>query len=319
MKATFGLLALFLIPGISFGQNLQLRQQAVTLLERANSVSLPPNFPSLERKVTFRVLDSSTGAQQGTFTRVIVRGSGRRDDITFGSFHMLNIYTHGQLATVRTSGLLPPAAADALRLTPINLVRFNSEDVIYAINDSMADGHPARCIEFNTIMGETNEDNELCVDSNNGTLVREKIGEQLIENSDFFSFAGALVPGRIKYSFGGIPKLAITQTITQLDRPRPDVLAAPANAQIRHVCKTSRRAFGRYMPQPNPTGSGFADILLRGMIGKDGRVHGAVIQRSERPDLNAQALSIIQQWIFSPAMCDGAPNETPGTFTLHFR
>ena len=319
MKATFGLLAIFLVPGFLFGQNLQLRQQAVSLLERANSVSLPPNVPSLERKVTFRVLDASTGPQQGTFTRLIVRGSGRRDEISFGSFHMLNVYTHGQLATVRTSGLLPPAAADARRLTPINLVRFNSEDVIYAINDSMVDGHPARCIEFNTIVGETNENNELCVDSNNGTLVREKIGEQLIENSDFFSFAGALIPGGIKYSFGDVPQLAITQTITQLDHPNPDALATPPDAQIRHICKTSRRAFGRYMPQPKPTGSGSADILLRGMIGKDGRVHGAVIQRSERPDLNSRALSIIQQWVFSPAMCDGEPNETPGTFTLHFR
>jgi hypothetical protein len=319
MKPAFGLLAFLLISCISFGQDLQLRQQAVSLLERANAVSVSPNFPSLERTVTFRVLDSATGPQQGTFTRMVVRGSGRRDEVSFGSFHMLNVYSQGQLATVRTSELLPPAPADALRLTPINLVRFDDEDVIYAINDSVTGGHPARCIEFNTIVGETNENNELCVDSNNGTLIREKIGDQLIENSNFFSFAGALIPGKIEYAFGGIPKLEITQTMTALDNPAPDLLAAPPNAEIRQICKTSRRAFGQYMPQPKPTGSGTADILLRGIIGKDGKVHDAMVQRSERPDLNAQALSIIQQWTFSPAMCDGEPNETDANFVLHFR
>jgi TonB family protein len=319
MKPAFGLLAFLLISCISFGQDLQLRQQAVSLLERANAVSVSPNFPSLERTVTFRVLDSATRPQQGTFTRDVVRGSGRRDEVTFGSFHMLNVYTQGQLATVRTSELLPPAPADALRLTPINLVRFDDEDVIYAINDSVTGGHPARCIEFNTIVGETNENNELCVDSNNGTLIREKIGGQFIENSDFFSFAGALIPGKIEYSYGGVPKLEITQTMTAIDHPAADILATPPNAEIRQTCKTSRRAFGQYMPQPKATGSGTADILLRGIIGKDGKVHDAMVQRSERPDLNAQALSIIQQWTFSPAMCDGEPNETNATFVLHFR
>lgn len=319
MKPAFGLLAFLLISRLSFAQDVQLRQQAVSLLERANAVSVSPNFPNLERTVTFRVLDSATGPQQGMFTRMVVRGSGRRDEITFGSFHMLNVYSQGHLATVRTSELLPPAPADALRLTPINLVRFNDEDVIYAINDSVTGGHPARCIEFNTIVGETNENNELCVDSNNGTLIREKIGDQLIENSDFFSFAGALIPGKIEYSFGGIPKLEITQTMKALDNPAPDILAPPPNAEIRRICKTSRRAFGQYMPQPKPTGSGTADILLRGIIGKDGKVHDAMVQRSERPDLNTQALGIIRQWTFSPAMCDGEPNQTEATFVLHFR
>lgn len=319
MKPAFGLLALLVLPCLAFGQDLQLRQQAVSLLERANAASVSPSFPSLERSVTFRVLDSATGPQQGTFIRMVVRGSGRRDEVTFGSFHMLNVYVQGQLATVRTSELLPPAPADALRLTPINLVRFDDEDVIYAINDSVSGGHPARCIEFNTIVGETNENNELCVDSNNGTLIREKVGDQLIENSDFFSFAGALIPGKIEYSFGGVPKIEITQTMTALDHPAPEVLAVPANAEIRPICKTSRRAFGQNMPQPKPTGGGAADILLRGIIGKDGSVRDPMVQRSERPDLNAQALSIVQQWTFSPAMCDGEPNETTGMFVLHFR
>ena len=319
MKPALGLLAFFLLSGISFGQDLQLRQEAISLLERADAASVSPNTPSLERTVTFRVLDSSTGPQQGAFTRVVVRGTGRRDEVTFGSFHMLNIFTRGGLATVRTGNLAPPPAVEALRLTPIYFVRFNDEDVIYAINDSEANGHPARCIEFNTIVGEKTNNNEICVDSTNGTLVREKLGDQLVENSNFFSFAGALIPGRIEYALGGIPRLEIAQTMTVLEHPTPDVLAAPPNAQIRHYCKTYRRPYGKYMPQPRTSGGGSADIVVRGMIGADGRVHDPVVQRSERPDLNAQALSLIQQWTFAPAMCDGKTNATTASFVLHFR
>jgi len=319
MKPALGLLVLFFLTGISFGQNMQLRQEALTLLERANAVSSPPSLPNLERTVTFRVLDSATGPQQGTFTRVVIQGTGRRDEMTFGSYHLLNVFTGHGLATVRTSNVMPPAPADVLRLTPIDLVRFDNEDVIYAINSSETNGHPAKCIEFNTIVGERTENNERCVESTNGTLAREKIGNELIVNSNFFSFSGELIPGRIEYSYGGIPRLDITQTMTVLKHSTPNVLAAPPNAQMRHFCKTYRRAFGRYMPQPKPRGGGSADILVRGVIGQDGKVHDPVVQRSERPDLNAQALSIIQQWIFTPALCDGKPNATNASFVLHFR
>lgn len=198
MKPALGLVAILLFSGISLGQNMQLRQKAISLLERADAASTSPNWPSLEGSDTFRVLDSSTGPQQGAFTRVVIQGTGRRDEISFGDYHLINVYTRAGLATVRTSNFEPPAVVDALRLTPILFVRFNGEDVIYAINNSEANGHPARCIEFNTIVGEWTEDNELCVDSANGTLVREKLGDELIENSDFFSFAGAMIPGRIR-------------------------------------------------------------------------------------------------------------------------
>ena len=74
------------------------------------------------------------------------------------------------------------------------------------------------------------------------------------------------------------------------------------------------------MPQPKP-GNGGTDIevVVRGIIAGDGRVHDAVVQSSERPDLNAEALDLIHQWVFTPALCDGKPNVTEASFTLHFQ
>jgi TonB family protein len=319
MKAALVFLLFVSAPIVSFAQDMQLRQEAVRLLERASAASMLPNPPNLERIVTFRVLDSSTGPQEGTFTRVVIQGTGRRDEATFGNYHLINVWAQRRLATVRTSEVIPPIVHDVMWLTPIRLGHFDREDVIFAISDSEANGRPARCVEFNTIAGDTTENNELCMDASNGTLVREKLGDMLIENSSFFPFAGALFPGKIAFTFAGIPKLEISQTMKVLQNPTPDVLAAPPDAQIRGLCKTFRRPFGQYMPQPQPRGGGEADIMLRGIIGKDGRVHDAVVQLSERPDLNAQALSLIRQWVFEPALCDGQPNDIQASFMLHFR
>ena len=88
MKPALALLALFVAPTLSFSQDLQLRQEAVRLLEQANAASLSPHLPNLERTDTFRVFNSESAAEEGTLTRVVVQGTGRRDEVTFGDFHV---------------------------------------------------------------------------------------------------------------------------------------------------------------------------------------------------------------------------------------
>lgn len=237
-----------------------------------------------------------------------------------GNFHLQNVFTGGQVAVTGTPQIAPPEINRLLRITPIALVRFDHEDVIHSIANREMGGRPARCIEFDTTAGEKTESNELCVDSANGTLLSEKLGNDFIENGDFFPFAGALFPGTISYSDAGVLKMQVTQTMTALTDATPNVLAAPPDAQIRKACSTYRRAFGVSMPQPKPgNGGGSTDIMVRGMIWGDGSVHDAIVQSSERPDLNAEALGLIQQWVFTPALCNGAPNRSEASFELHFQ
>ena len=73
------------------------------------------------------------------------------------------------------------------------------------------------------------------------------------------------------------------------------------------------------MPQPEPAGRGpDVDVVVRGVIGKDGKVHSALIQSSSRPDLNSEALTLVAQWVFLPGMCNGNPNSTEASFVVHF-
>jgi TonB family protein len=55
------------------------------------------------------------------------------------------------------------------------------------------------------------------------------------------------------------------------------------------------------------------------MIGLDGKVRDALVQESDRPDLNAEALQVVQQWIFTPATCNGRPSVNEASFTVHFQ
>src|SRR5437763_7874851 len=274
MKSVLKVLPLILFAAIpASAQDPELRREAVQLLERANGVSLSPKLPNVDRVAAFRSLPASSGPQEGTFTRVVVQSQGRREEARFGEYHSLDICTRGRLATMRTGELLPPEIDTVKRLAPIYLLRFADDDVIHAIVDKAAGGKKIRCIEFDTIRGQKVENNELCVDHNNGTLVLEKVGDELIENSEFFSFAGELVPAKIAYSFAGVRKLEISQTMTELTYRSENVLAAPSEAQIRNFCKTYRSAIGTYLPQPEAGKAGrYTDFAIRGIISTDGNV-----------------------------------------------
>lgn len=301
-------------------EDLDLRQEAVRLLERAGMVSTSPRLPDLERTDTFLAFDPAYGTREGSFTRVVIQGTGRRDEVTFGNFHSVRVWTGGRLYRTETQPIAPPEVADFMRITPIWLVHFDHEDVINSIITKEENGRALRCIEFDTIAGEKTDHNEICVDSASGAMVSLKGGNELIENSSFFQFAGQLVPAKVRYSVGGMLKLEITQSLTELTNATPNVLQAPPNAQVLSVCTTFRRAFGQVMPQPKPGFAGGADdVLLRGVIGVNGKVQQAVVQNSERPELNPEALSTIQQWQFTPALCNGNPVPVEASFVLHFQ
>ncbi len=312
------LLVLLLLP-LSYSQDLKVREEAVRLLERANAVSSSPKLPDLERVDTFRAF-SDGGVKDGSFSRVVIQGVGRREEYRFGEYDLLNVWTQKQVAVAGTPHVMPAELINVLRITPIYLLRFDGQDVIRHVSPSAVNGRAAQCIEFDTIHGERTENNEICVDAENGTLVLERVNGETVDNSDFFSFAGALFPGKIAYSSGSGPRVEITQTMTPLSGGDVNVLAAPPNSSMHRICTTYRRPFGLSMPQPKGgNGGGNSDIIIRGMAGVDGKLYDAIVQSSDRPDLNAEAIAIAKQWTFTPAMCDGHADAHEVDFTLQFQ
>lgn len=296
-------------------------QDAVRLLEQAHRVSLLENAPNYEHNVTFRTLDPSQPSQVGTIHRIVIHGIGRRDELAFGDFHVINVWTNRGIASTRKFGgpIRPQELEIALRYTPMYLVQFDKEDVVHEILDKQIDGKPRRCVEFETVVGQKRDNNEVCVDPSNGTLVYERLGQELIENGDFFSFAGAFIPGKIIYSFAGSPRLEMIQSMGISTESPTEVMTPPKDAQDHLFCKTSRRVLIETSLMP-PRGNGAAttDVMVRGVVEADGRLDRTLIERSDRPDLNTEALDTVAQWTFTPALCDGIPNPTMITIAVHF-
>lgn len=318
MQPALALLLILFLASLSSAQDVKVRERAEHLLEHANQVSSSPKLPNLERIDSFRVYEDAT-VKEGSFSRVVVQGTGRRDEYTYGDYHLLNIWTQKQVAVVGGGHILPPQLVNVLDITPIYLVRFDGQDVIHAIVDRKVNSTDAHCIEFDTVKGERTDSNELCVDAVTGALVLEKVDGKVIENSEFFAFAGELIPGKITFTFGG-SRTEITQTMSVLTDGSANVLAAPENATMHGLCTTYRRPFGVSMPQPKPgNGATTTDVIVRGTVGMDGKFYEPAVQSSERPDLNTEALSVAQQWTFTPAMCNGRPDAHEAAITLHFQ
>ena len=100
----------------------------------------------------------------------------------------------------------------------------------------------------------------------------------------------------------------------------PDMFTAPESAVVGVLCKTFRRAFGESMPQP-PAGNGASvtQILVHAVIGLDGKVQDAVVESSDRPDLNDEALKTARSWTFTPSTCDGHPNIQEANLVIRFQ
>ncbi len=258
--------------------------------------------------------------QEGRFTSVTIGPRSYRDEYDYGDFHLRVVVNGDMIADVGNRAVAPLEVRKLTTLNPIYHVSFDSSDVIRGIQDASVAGRPAQCIDFETIVGEKRDTNQVCVDRQLGTLTRVRTGGETITNSDFFSLHGASYPARISYEDGDI-RLDLEQTMTHFDGvPDPNLLVAPPDAKIMHVCLAYVRPYGQNLPQPKPgTGPQNVDVMLHGTIGPDGRIHDPMINRSGRDDLNDEALKIFSTWTFTPAACNGQPVEIPADITLHFR
>lgn len=301
-------------------QEVHLRQEAETLLERADSISTPHQFHSYEQTIVFRSF-SATGLQQGRFTSVVQGPRSYRDEYELGDYGLLVVVNGNMVADVGDRALAPVEIRRMTRLNHPYTARFDESDIIRSIQDSQVNGRPARCVEFDTVRGQKTSANELCIDKEYGILARVHANDETITNSDFFPYRGSHLPAHIVYEQNDL-RMELEQTKTETDGPfDPDLLTPPANAKILgHVCTVYRRPFGRFMPQPRPgQRSANVDVMVHGTVRIDGTVRDASIDVSERADLNAEALQLFGSWRFTPATCDGTPLEIPAEITLHFQ
>ena len=301
-------------------QDVRLRQEAETLLERADSLSTPHQFHSYEQTITFRSF-SSEGTQQGRFTSVVQGPRSYRDEYEFGDYRLLVVVNGAMVADVGDRARAPVQVRRMTRLNHPYTARFDETDIVRSIQDTQVEGRAARCIEFDTVKGAKTSANELCIDKQFGVLTRVHANDETITNADFFPYRDTYLPAHILYEQNDL-RMELEQTKTVTDGPfDADLLTPPPAARvIGKVCTVYRRAFGKFMPQPKPGQGGTSvDVMVHGTVRTDGTVGDTSIDVSERADLDQEALQVFATWRFTPATCDGTAFEVPAEVTLHFQ
>ncbi len=94
----------------------------------------------------------------------------------------------------------------------------------------------------------------------------------------------------------------------------------PADAKIDNGCREFHRAFADRTPQPEPKTQSNEAIAVRvhGRVGKDGKPTALKVLDAPRPDLGEEALRVVSNWSFHPAMCVYEPANQEMDFEVVF-
>jgi hypothetical protein len=322
MSASFrttGFFTLILLACSTYvsAQDMPARVEAIRLLERANAVSLLANPPNYKQEETFRSFGLGGTSKDGRFIGIFGRDSDW-EEFVFGDYHMIQLAFPNRLVQSEYQPS-PPETIEMEKLVPILVGRFDESDIIHSITPATLFGREAKCIQFETVNGRTRQSNEICVDVELGTLIRWSVGEELIENTEFFRFEGMWLPARIRHYINGKLRMEIEQKFSLVEGPIDWAALTPPNPTVLIACDRYLRPIVQSAPQPASAGLGpWYDVHVHGVIGKDGHVREASILPAGKPELEQQALRIVSEWVFSPASCDGRPTAVNANLVVHF-
>ncbi len=299
-------------------QDMNVRVEAVQLMERAYAVSSSTKaLPDYREDITFRTYAPDGATKDGTYS-TIFSGQIERSEILYGDFHIVTLQTPEK--TLKSTAAAPPVEIWWLmKLVPLTLGRFDKSDVIQSITLATISGRPAKCIHFETINGRAHQSNEICVDAEQGPVLRWNVGDQLIEESEYSKFEDSLLPQQVRFYIGGKLRMEFGQKLVLMDGPSDWDALAPENPITYTTCQKYERALVQSAPQPSNAGAGpWYDVRIHGTIGQDGRVHEAAAVAKGRPELEQEAVRIVSQWVFTPPMCDGTAVSDFAAFVVHF-
>jgi hypothetical protein len=300
-------------------QDMPVRVEAIRLMERANSVSRPNHLmPNHRQDLTFRAYGVDGTTQDGT-ANTTISGDIERYEWFLGNYHAISIHFPDKIVQNNEYQPTPPETLELDHLTPLLIGRFDKSDTIHSITPATLFGRPAKCIHFETVNGRTHQSNEICVDAELGTLIRWNVGEDLIEDTDYSSFEGILVPTHIRHYINGKLRMEIEQKFSVIDGPIDWAALTPPNPQTLRACQQYRRPFIQSAPQPASAGPGpWYDIQVHSVIGEDGHIYEASVLPAGRDDLEKQAVQIVSAWVFSPGLCNGKPIPVGADLVVHF-
>jgi hypothetical protein len=305
-------------PGAGPPEDPTLRAEAVRLLERANRLSTPAVWPPNELTLRYRVGKPAPGdPYEGDYFSSVGGRGLRHQEWHYGAYRYTQIRNGTRLA-LSDSGVPQPGILNVLnQIAPIYLVHFDGQDIIRSIAGPV---EGTRCIEFDSVTGDHEQANEICVDGGNGWLLSIRTGDTLTTTSNFFPFEDSFLPGHIERWVGGQMVMTVEETdVLKNDYPA-DYFTVPESS-TGFICQEIRMPFAVNTPQPAPGTSSIdvIDVQLQGFITGSGRVVDLKPVELAHPELNAEAIKLVSTWTYAPATCGGNVVGFGQMFTVHFK
>jgi hypothetical protein len=308
-------------PEVIPSEDPQLRAEAVGLMERAVMLSTPV-WPANEELFTFRVLDPSLGeTTTGDMKIGVAKPALKRWEFRYAGYHYVQVQSGREYATVRDQESEPAALTAVRKLLPVFVGRFEQSDVIRSIEKAAVGSQLAQCIIFDTLQGDHQQPGRACVDAAQGWLIELTQGDEIIRQSNFYRFNNAYLPGHIEKWRANLKLFEIDSHIIVRTEYPSDYFNYPEGASIRNMCTEFHRAFAEDTPQPpqKAQSNDLVDVRVHGFVGKAGKPYGLKALDTARADLAVEAVRIVSNWKFHPAMCEYDPATMETDFVIHFK
>jgi hypothetical protein len=144
-----------------------LRAEAVRLLKRANHLSAPAVWPPNVMTLRFHVPDPAPGdPYDGEYVSSVGGHKLRRQEWHYGAYQVTQIRNGDRLNGTQPKVPTPGILKVLDQLAPIYLVHFDGQDIIRSITGPV---EGTRCIQFDTVTGDHEQANEICVDGQHGS------------------------------------------------------------------------------------------------------------------------------------------------------
>jgi hypothetical protein len=236
-------------PPLSAADNL--RDEANRLLlqtERAAFLSRNSPPPPYHERVSFTLFRLAHGDEKGEFVRDFVSSRQWRYKYSLPEYQHVEVRNGDRIGEWESADFEPLRVRQLRQVLPPLDVRLAESDVVKKIQRRSVHGIEVRCVEYETIQGQTRHSGEMCVNPANYTVtswheVFPKPGHLVdAEWTDYISLKDKFYPRHVELKEDG-EKIAEAQIdLREVPDLNPAMFQIPDSLKIRKACERTSPA-----------------------------------------------------------------------------
>jgi TonB family protein len=320
-------LFLLLILTLLVSKSVANEKEVASLIERAKQLSdlRAEGAPAFRVKLNFKIFKEDGSALEGAYTEVWVSKAQWHRETTLGDFRRTQVAAGRKSWLLDSTAIVPEHIGDISAILP-EFGEFRPE-AWKSLKDGKVNGVSVRCLENNSPSAARRA---LCFDKVSGTLTAQlwpslvgaRIGERSCFYSDYQRFADRVLARSYECDEDIHPRLEV-RIVELVAEPAPDpaLFAPPDGAKESVNCLGPAEpptAVHHQEPRSPRSLSVSTLVVMRVVIGTDGKPHNLNVTSAPNHDFDEAALDAVRQWRFKPATCDGEPMEKEISVEIDF-